>query len=110
MYDTPGDAKYYQIARLFLDGTIFTSMKELCGLYNANPKSCRLENVTEKVQRLVNSIRSRSLTSTQDFLREFNRDQNFLKNELKLWLDRDHIKMNDYDSLYREIRKTILNS
>jgi len=46
VYDIPGDAKYYHVARLFLDGTIFSSMKKLRSLYNADPKSCRLENVT----------------------------------------------------------------
>jgi len=59
---------------------------------------------------LVNGIRSRNLTTTQEFLRELSRDHSFLKNELKLWLDREHIQMNDYDSLYQEVRKAILNN
>lgn len=79
VYDVTGDIKYFQIARMLLDGTIFSSMKKLAALLNANPKICRMENVAEKVQRLVNTLKSRNINTKQDFMLQFKQDPSFLK-------------------------------
>lgn len=69
---------------------IFDSLKKLKPLYNADPKIIRPENVSEKVQRVVNVIRAKGLEkANKQGIKQHFKNPLFLKAELKLWITRD---------------------
>lgn len=63
VYPVTNQIQYYEIGRMLLEGTILPAFKQLKPLYNADLKIIRQDNVSEKVQRLVNCIRNRNLTT-----------------------------------------------